>query len=100
VDGDDAPRTPASAQRAAATTIVEAWMALARDLLIAAAGSGEPAPSAEFAPEIGRLAERIGVPPMATMVRLLERIHEGLRANASPRLALEAAMLAWPRLGR
>jgi hypothetical protein len=100
VDGDDAPRTPASAQRAAATTIVEAWMALARDLLVAAAGSGEPAPSAELAPEIGRLAGRIGVPPLAAMVRLLERIHEGLRANASPRLALEAAMLTWPRLDR
>jgi len=30
-------------------------------------------------------------------VRLLERIHDGLRENGSPRLALEVAMLAWPR---
>jgi hypothetical protein len=31
-------------------------------------------------------------------VRQLERTHDGLRENAAPRLALEAAMLAWPRL--
>jgi len=34
---------------------------------------------------------------MAEMVRLLERVHDGLRENGSPRLALEVAMLAWPQ---
>jgi hypothetical protein len=32
------------------------------------------------------------------MAHLLERIHDGLRENAAPRLALEAAMLRWPNL--
>ena len=34
------------------------------------------------------------------MIRLLERIHDGLRENAAPRLALEVAMLAWPQPAR
>jgi hypothetical protein len=34
------------------------------------------------------------------MIRLLERMHDGLRENAAPRLALETAMLAWPHLTR
>ena len=29
---------------------------------------------------------------------LLGRITDGLRENAAPRLALEVAMLAWPRI--
>jgi hypothetical protein len=29
---------------------------------------------------------------------MLERVHAGLVENASPKLALEAAMLAWPPL--
>jgi hypothetical protein len=91
-------RTPASVQRLAATTIVDAWLALSRDLLVAAAGRGELAPSGELAPEVERIGPRIGVAPLASMVRQLERTHDGLRENASPRLALEAAMLTWPRL--
>jgi hypothetical protein len=86
-----------SAQRGAAMLITEVWLALARDLLLAAAGRPLLAPSGELAPEIGRLGARIGTAPLASMVRLLERIHDGLHENGSPRLALEVAMLAWPR---
>lgn len=97
-DDGEAVRTPASVQRAAATAIVEAWLGLTRDLMIAAVGRGDLAPSGELAPDIGRVGARIGVKSLATMVRLLERMHDGLRENASARLSLEAAMLAWPRL--
>ncbi|MGH2417568.1 MAG: ATP-binding protein [Candidatus Limnocylindria bacterium] len=96
---DDAPRTPASTQRAAAILLVEAWLALTRDLMVAAAGRAELAPSRELAaPELGSIAARVGTAPLARMARLLERIHGGLRENAAPRLALEAAMLSWPML--
>jgi hypothetical protein len=86
-----------SAQRGAALLVTEAWLALSRDLLLAAAGRPRLAPSGELAPEIGRIGARIGTSPMSAMVRLLERIHDGLRENGSPRLSLEVAMLAWPR---
>jgi DNA polymerase-3 subunit delta' len=86
-----------SAQRGAAMLVTEVWLTLARDLLLAAAGRPQLAPGSELAPEIGRLGARIGTAPMAAMVRLLERIHDGLRENGSPRLALEVAMLTWPQ---
>ena len=95
---DDAPRTPASAQRAAAVMLVDAWLALTRDLMVAAAGRAELAPSSELGSQLATVAVRIGTEPSARMARLLERIHNGLRENAAPKLALEAAMLTWPML--
>jgi DNA polymerase III delta prime subunit len=96
---DDGPRAPASTQRAAAMLLVEAWLALTRDLMVAAAGRPELAPSRELAtPELASIAARVGSAPLARMARFLERIHDGLSQNAAPRLALEAAMLTWPML--
>lgn len=101
VDADgEAVRTPASAQRAAALIIVDAWLSLARDLLVAAAGRAELAPGTELSPEVARIGLRLGTAPIIRVIRLLERIHDGLRENAAPRLALEAAMLTWPQLER
>jgi hypothetical protein len=97
VEAEPDAKIAPSAQRGAALLVTEVWLGLARDLLLAAAGRPLLAPSAELAPEIGRLGARIGTAPMAAMVRLLERAHDGLRENGSPRLALEVAMLAWPR---
>jgi hypothetical protein len=99
-DDADTPRTPASAQREAAMVVVDAWLALSRDLLVAAAERPCLAPSGELAPDVGRIGSRIGTVPMIRMIRLLERIHDGLRENAAPKLALEAAMLTWPQLER
>ena len=99
-DEVDAPRTPASAQREAALIVVEAWLSLSRDLLVAAAARPELAPSGELAPDVGRIGSRLGTAPMTRMIRLLERIHDGLRENAAPKLALEAAMLTWPQFER
>ena len=95
--GDDA-RMPASALRGAATMLVEVWLSLTRDLIVAAVGRADLAPSAELAPDLAELASRIGPVPLVRMAALLERVHAGLRDAAAPRLALEAAMLAWPQL--
>jgi len=92
------PRTPASIQRAAATAIVEAWISLARDLVLVRAGRGEIAPTAELLPDLSSPAEALDVAELARFIGILEEIHEGLAQNASPRLALEIAMLAWPTL--
>jgi hypothetical protein len=96
---EEGPRTPASTQRAAAALLVDIWLSLTRDLMVSAAGRPELAPSHELdAPQLGAIASRIGTAPLARMAKLLERIHDGLRENTAPRLALEAAMLAWPML--
>lgn len=97
---DEEARTPASVQREAALLVVEVWLALTRDLLVASAGRPDLAPSGEMADELGALGGRIGSEPLLGMLDRLELIHEGLRENAAPRLALEAAMLTWPMLPR
>ena len=94
----DGQRTPASAQREAAVLIVEAWMGITRDLLVASVGRADLAPSRELVAELERLARRIGPAPLQEMSAVLERVHDALRQNAAPRLALEAAMLGWPML--
>jgi hypothetical protein len=95
---DEEVKTPASVQREAALLVVDVWMSLTRDLLVAAAGRPRLAPSGELAEQLGTLAARIGIRPLREMLARLERMHAGLRENAAPKLALEAGMLAWPML--
>jgi len=90
------PRVSSAAQRGAALLIVEAWLGLARDLLVAAAGRPQLAPANSLLPDLPELAGRLGLEPMRDFIALLERTRDGLRQNAAPRLALEVAMLAWP----
>jgi DNA polymerase III delta prime subunit len=93
---DETARPTSSAQREAALLIVEAWLALARDLLVVAAGRPEIAAAAALIPELPEVAARIGQPAIRDFIDLLERIRDGLRQNAAPRLALVVAMLAGP----
>lgn len=94
-DGE-APRPTSAAQREAALLIVEAWLGLARDLLLAAAGRPGIAATAALLPDLPGVAGRIGQAPIRAFIGELERIRDALRVNAAPRLALEVAMLAWP----
>lgn len=93
---DDEARPTGGAQREAALLIVDAWLGLARDLVVTAAGRPEIAAAAALDPELPGVAERIGPEAIREFITLLERIRDGLRQNAAPRLALEVAMLAWP----
>ncbi|HVM24265.1 MAG TPA: hypothetical protein VM253_02580 [Candidatus Limnocylindrales bacterium] len=96
LDDEDGARTPASSQRAAAILVVEAWLELARDLLVVAAGRPELAPGTELGPELAEAGPAVGTRPLIGFIGLLEGIHDALRENASPKLALERAMLDWP----
>jgi DNA polymerase-3 subunit delta' len=94
--GDDEPvRLAGAAQRAAALLVVEAWRALARDVLMVRSGRPEVV-GASHTVELTEAAARVDGEELVAFINLLERIAEGLRANAAPRLALERAMLAWP----
>lgn len=94
-DAGDA-RVATAVQRGAALQITEAWLALVRDMIVAAAGRPHLAPAAEIVPQMAEAATSIGVQRLTIAARRLERVHAGLLDNAAPRLALEAAMLAWP----
>jgi len=93
---DEVQRPTSAAQREAALLIVEAWLGLARDLLVAAVGRPQIATSSPLLPDLQEVAERFGRVAIFEFIALLERIRDGLRENAAPRLALEVAMLSWP----
>jgi hypothetical protein len=98
--GDDAgprPAGAAAAQRSAALAVVDVWQALTRDLLVTAAGRPAIAPSARLLPGVEDAAGGLEPAALLSFQALLERTRDGLLQNAAPRLALEAAMLAWPR---
>jgi DNA polymerase III gamma/tau subunit len=98
-EGESAvPRTTSAVQRAAAASLVEVWLALGRDLLVAAAGLPAAANATEILPDLPATARRLDIAELIAFVRLLQRADEGLAQNAAPRLALEVAMLAWPTL--
>jgi DNA polymerase III delta subunit-like protein len=95
---DPTSRPIPAAQRAAALLVVDAWLGLTRDLLLAAAGRPSLTPTAQLVPGMEGAAARIGIATLVPFVELLDRIGDGLRENAAPRLALEVAMLAWPTM--
>lgn len=97
--GDDVAvaRPAASAQRAAALAVVDAWQVLTRDLLVAAAGRPAMAPAAQLLPGLEAAAGTLRPRDLAAFSALLERVRDGLLQNAAPRLALEVAALTWPR---
>ena len=94
---EPATRTPTAIQRVAAITIIEAWLDLSRDLATTAAGAADIAASTELVPELAETARLRSGGQWADTTRALERIHDALEENVSPRLALETAMLAWPQ---
>jgi DNA polymerase-3 subunit delta' len=88
---------PATGQQRAGTLLVlDAWLALARDLAVAAAGRPQLALAGELVEGLEAAARSLGVVRAGRAVRDLERIREGVMINAAPRLAMAAAMLAWP----
>lgn len=93
---EEGTRPTGGAQREAALLIVEAWLGLTRDLAVSAAGRPQIAAAAALDSELPLVAKQIGPEAIRDFIALLERIRDGLRQNAAPRLTLEVAMLAWP----
>jgi hypothetical protein len=96
---EEPARLAGAAQRAAALLLIDAWRALARDLLLARRGRPELAAASEHLPELDDVAGALDERELVAFINLLERTADGLRANAAARLAVERAMLAWPTLG-
>ena len=101
---EDAPDEPAEEptrsstglQRSAARRILDAWVDLSRDLTVSAAGSKWLAATEELLPGLSTTAALIGASSLAQATARLSHLREAVEQNVSPRLALEAAMLAWP----
>ena len=97
-DDGAAPRVASAVQRDGAMRVVDAWIDLTRDLIVAAAGREELAAGVELLPELPSAARAVGSGRLAAFARRLDQVHRGLGDNAAPRLALEAAMLDWPTI--
>jgi len=97
---DEQEAAPASSaeQRRGALLVMDAWTDLARDLLIAAAGHPDQAPSTHLLTGVPEQAARIRPEHLRAFLEQAETIRDGLRQNAAPRLAMEIAMLTWPTL--
>ena len=95
---ETAPRTAGAAQRAAALAVVEAWHDLARDLMVSAVGRPALAPGGHLLPDLETVSRALPPAALLAFAALLERMREALLQNAAPRLALEVAMLSWPRV--
>ena len=80
--------------------IVGAWRDLARDLMVTAIGTARTASADSLLSGLAAAAARLSPEALSAFLELLERIDDGLRQNAAPRLALEMAMLVWPSLAR
>ena len=87
-----------AAQRAAALLVVDAWQDLARDLLLAGIVRSELLPTTHLVDGLDRVASAVPRDELSAFIRLLDRVRDGLRANAAPRLAMEVSMLHWPTI--
>jgi DNA polymerase III gamma/tau subunit len=96
---ESAARTPASARRAAAATLLDVWTSVARDLAIADAGAARSLREALLVDEIREIAPRV---ERAALLRFIDRANwvsaQG-DANLNPELALDVLALAWPHDG-
>lgn len=98
-EGEAASGTGA-VQRAAAIAVIDAWLSLSRDLLVAAAGRPSSAAASEVVADLGAVAANIDRPLLLAFVAQLEEAREALRQNAAPILAMQMLMLAWPATSR
>jgi DNA polymerase-3 subunit delta' len=67
-----------------------------RDLLLLRSGCPALAVHQELGPELRALADRLTLPQVAAALAAARACAQHVRQNVSPRLALEAMVLAWP----
>jgi len=89
-----AVRAPATERRRAATTLVEIWRDVARDLLLVALGEERRLRDPSLLDDLR--ASPIPPDEIRGFVARLARTAELLEANVSPELAIDALLLAWP----
>ena len=97
-EGDEGQpgRVPAAERRRAAVTLVEIWIALARDLAFIEGGTLRELHDASMLEDLDRVSADLPADGIASFVGLLVRAGELVHANVSPELILDQLALAWP----
>ena len=78
--------------------VLQSWMSLCRDLLLAANGKGDQLTNHDHASEITALANRLSNDQITAMLNDIDRSLELLEVNANLRLMLENLLLEIPRI--
>ena len=95
--GDGRPaRTTPSERRLAASALLGAWTAVARDLAVAAAGSPGAVRDIALLDDLAAVAPRVESAQVVAFLGRLVRAAELLDANANPELLVDVLVVAWP----
>ncbi len=89
-------RAPASERREAARSLIDAWRLVARDATVARAGGRRELRDPSLMDEVRSLAERLAEDELVAFLGRLDETERLVEANASPELAIDTLLLAWP----
>jgi DNA polymerase-3 subunit delta' len=88
---------PAQRRRAPAA-LLDVWRGIARDLAVIASGGRDAVRWVDLVDELDAVAGTLDPADTARSLERLERVSALVAANANPELALDALLLAWPRV--
>ena len=91
-------KTPAAERRRAALALIEVWRELTVDLVRAAGGDVRRIHDAALLEEISTAAGRLAVGPAVSFLARLDRAARVVELSASPELAVDALLVAWPHV--
>jgi DNA polymerase-3 subunit delta' len=99
--GDVLPARGSPAERRrAARSLLWVWSALARDLLVVAAGDRGAVRDIALLEELETAASGVSTASIVAFLGRLERAAELIEANANPELLADTLILAWPSSSR
>ncbi|MFI5225065.1 MAG: hypothetical protein ACHQ3P_00145 [Candidatus Limnocylindrales bacterium] len=91
-------KTPAAERRRAALALIEVWRELTVDLVRATGGDVRRVHDAALLEEISSAAGRLSASPTVSFLARLDRAARVVELSASPELAIDALLVAWPHL--
>lgn len=91
-------KTPAAVRRRAALVLIEVWRELTVDLVRATGGDVRRVHDAALLEEISAAAGRLAAGPTVSFLARLDRAARAVELMASPELAVDALLVAWPHV--
>lgn len=91
-----APRVAAPERRRGALTLIDVWRRLALELARAESGGSRSAHDPALLEEIASAAARLPDGAIGRFLRRLDEVGQAIEGNASPELAMDVLVLAWP----
>ena len=98
-DADDATpaRVAPAVRRRAARQLLTVWRDVARDLTVAGLSGPRSIHDTALLEELVAASTRVAPGTVSTFLKKLDSIAESVAGNVSPELAIDVAVLAWPR---